>query len=136
MRKLRQAVVVGAMLGSITMLGAGVASADDTAEAAAPQGATSTESTTAAPQSAPKGKHGKGDDYEIVTVVECKQEIDNSVDRRQYGLVNLGDVTVPILGSGNADSTSNQNVCGIGNDKNYSGSEAETENEGDLLDLL
>jgi len=136
MRKLRQAVVVGAMLGSITMLGAGVASADDTTEAAAPQGATSTEGTTAAPQSAPKGKHDKGDDYEIVTVVECKQEIDNSVDRRQYGLVNLGDVTVPILGSGNADSTSNQNVCGIGNDKNNSGSEAETENEGDLLDLL
>ncbi|MHA4819039.1 hypothetical protein ACXZ65_32345 [Streptomyces aculeolatus] len=134
MRKLRQAAVVGAMLGSITMLGAGVASADDTT---APQGAHTTESTTAAPQSAPKGKHDKGgDDYEIVTVVECKQEIDNSVDRRQYGLVNLGDVTVPILGSGNADSTSNQNVCGIGNDKNYSGSEAETENEGDLLDLL
>ncbi|WP_326797308.1 hypothetical protein OG946_19315 [Streptomyces sp. NBC_01808] len=135
MRKLRQAVVVGAMLGSITMLGAGVASADDTTETAAPQGVTSTEGTTAAPQSAPKGKHhDKGD--KITTVVECEQAIDNSVDRRQYGLVNLGDITVPILGSGNADSTSNQNICGIGNDENSSESEAETENEGDLLDLF
>ncbi|MEO3765206.1 hypothetical protein [Streptomyces sp. B8F3] len=136
MRKLRQAVVVGAMLGSISMLGAGVAAADDTTEAAAPQGATSTEGTTAAPKSAPKGKHDKGDDYKITTVIECDQKIDNSEKTYQNGLVNLGDVTVPILGSGNADSTSNQNICGIDNDKNYSGSEAETENEGDLLDLL
>ncbi|AZM50853.1 hypothetical protein DMB38_18580 [Streptomyces sp. WAC 06738] len=124
------------MLGSISMLGAGVAAADDTTEAAAPHGATSTEGTTAAPKSAPKGKHDKGDDYDITTVVKCDQDIDNSVDRRQYGLVNLGDVTVPIFGSGNADSTSSQNVCGIDNDKNSSDSEAETENDGDLLDVL
>ncbi|WBB64305.1 hypothetical protein O7599_18110 [Streptomyces sp. WMMC500] len=136
MRKLRQAVVVGAMLGSITMLGAGVAAADDTAEAPAKHGVTSTEET-AAPQAAPtsKGKHDKGGD-KITTVIDCDQEIDNSVDRRQYGLVNVGDVTVPIFGSGNADSSASQNVCGIGNDENESDSEAETENEGDLLDLL
>lgn len=135
MRKLRQAVVVGAMLGSITMLGAGVASADDTATTPK-HGVTSSEETTAAPKSAPKSGHDKGNDYEIITAVECEQEIDNSVERNQNGLINVGDITVPILGSGNADSSASQNVCGVGNDKNYSGSEADTENDGDLLDLL
>ncbi|AKH86852.1 hypothetical protein AA958_17665 [Streptomyces sp. CNQ-509] len=123
------------MLGSISMLGAGVAAADDTTEAAAPHGVTSTESTTAAPKSAPKGKHyDKGD--EITTVVKCDQEIDNSVDRRQYGFLNIGDVTVPILGSGNADATANQNICGIGNDDNEAEAEAETENTTLLPGLL
>lgn len=133
MRKLRQAAVVGAMLGSISMFGAGVASADDTAAAPAPQGVTSTDTAAPTSTATPKGKHG-GD--EINTYIKCDQENDNSVDRRQYGFLNIGDITVPILGSGNADATSNQNICGIGNDENEADADAETENVAYVPGLL
>ncbi|MET9800376.1 hypothetical protein [Streptomyces sp. NPDC006368] len=85
MRKIRNAALVAAMLGSFSVFGAGVASATDDADS-------------------------YGDQYKYGNVVVCDQQSRTSNNTYQLGLLNItGPVT--ILGSGPATATAVQQIC-------------------------
>ncbi|MBT2493968.1 hypothetical protein J7E96_36900 [Streptomyces sp. ISL-96] len=88
MRKLRNAALVAAMLGSFSMLGAGVAAAGDG-------------------YGHPDGRH-KGKDGNVVV---CEQRSRVSDDTFQLGLINLATGPITLLGSGPATAVSVQQIC-------------------------
>ncbi|MET9803734.1 hypothetical protein [Streptomyces sp. NPDC006368] len=112
MRKIRNAALVAAMLGSFSMFGAGVAAASDAADSYGDQ----------------VSKDGN--------LVVCEQESRISDDTYQIGLINIaGPIT--LLGSGPATATSVQQICSGGDTLAGNGAAAETGTGLDLgLDLL
>ncbi|MGR8008928.1 hypothetical protein [Streptomyces hypolithicus] len=107
MRKLRNAALVAAMLGSFSMLGAGVATAADSYG----------------------DRDGKGKD---TNVVECEQRSRVGDDTFQLGLVNLATGPITLLGSGPATAVSVQQICSGEDTLARNGAVAET---GPGLDL-
>ncbi|GAA1547315.1 hypothetical protein GCM10009730_65500 [Streptomyces albidochromogenes] len=109
MRKLRNAALVAAMLGSLSMLGAGVAAAADAY--------------------GDRDGRGKGRDGNVVV---CEQRSRVSDDTRQLGLINLATGPITLLGSGPASSASVQQICSGEDTLARNGAVAET---GPGLDL-
>ncbi|MBT2492259.1 hypothetical protein J7E96_27855 [Streptomyces sp. ISL-96] len=107
MRKLRNAALVAAMLGSFSMLGAGVAAAGDGDGYGHPDG---------------WGK-GKGKDGNVVV---CEQRSHVSDDTFQLGLVNIATGPVTVLGSGPATAVSVQQICSGEDTRARNGADAET----------
>lgn len=104
MRKLRGAALVAAVVGGVSMVGAGAASA---------QGNGETPSTV---------------------IINCTQEVgDNTSTPEQVGLVN---VSGPLLIGGPADSSSNQQVCGLHNEDIESTAGDSTGGEGGTIGAI
>ncbi|MEU9982183.1 hypothetical protein [Streptomyces sp. NPDC050856] len=107
MRKLRNAALVAAMLGSVSMLGAGAAAASDT--------------------------YGDQDG----NVVVCDQQSEVSRDTFQLGLINVVSGPITVLGSGPATAVSVQQICSGEDTVAANEADAETGPGLDLgLDLL
>ncbi|HWM36022.1 MAG TPA: hypothetical protein VNS49_02740 [Streptomyces sp.] len=86
MPKLRVAALVATMVGSVSMLGAGVASAG-----------------------------GGGEESPRTVIVNCEQEANNNTSTPTIG-GGLITITGPLIVAGDGDSSARQQVCGIGNE--------------------
>ncbi|MBT2493908.1 hypothetical protein J7E96_36555 [Streptomyces sp. ISL-96] len=116
MRKLRNAALVAAMLGSFSMLGAGVAAAGDGDGYGHPDGR----------------HHGKDGN-----VVVCEQRSNVSQDTFQLGLINVATGPVTVLGSGPATAVAVQQICSGEDTLARNDADAETGPGVDIdLDLL
>lgn len=93
MRNLRKAALVAAMVGSFGLIGAGVASADASNE------------------------NGSMEDG---SKVSCYQEADETA---QFGLINVANSPITLLGSGPNPAGSNQQICSGENGFGYSNAE-------------
>lgn len=96
MRNLRKAAVVVAVIGSVSTLGAGVASAH--------------------------GDEGVSQSQRI----HCTQVATNGDQTTQIGLINLSDVPLTLIGTGPARPTATQQICGNENSHNENESRAHT----------
>ncbi|MEU9982942.1 hypothetical protein [Streptomyces sp. NPDC050856] len=109
MRKLRNAALVAAMLGSFSMLGAGAAAAYG-------------------------DQDGTGKDGNVVV---CDQQSEISQDTFQLGLINVATGPITVLGSGPATAVAVQQICSGEDTLAANEAEAETGAGVDLdLDLL
>jgi hypothetical protein len=109
MRKLREAALVATMVGGVTMVGAGAASA-----------------------------HGNGEAPTTV-IIHCTQEVGDNTETSADGASggNLVNISGPLLIGGPADSSSNQQVCGLNNeDIESTGGQSEAGEGGDLGSIL
>ncbi|MFV0126280.1 hypothetical protein ACLGI4_00895 [Streptomyces sp. HMX112] len=114
MRKLRNAALVAAMLGSFSLLGAGAAAASDA-------------------YGDQDGK-GKGKDGNVVV---CDQKSEISQDTFQLGLINVATGPITVLGSGPATAVAVQQICSGEDTLARNEADAETGTGVDLdLDLL
>ncbi|NLU75639.1 hypothetical protein HCC61_23770 [Streptomyces sp. HNM0575] len=84
MRKLREAAAVVAMVGSVSMVGAGVAAACGEHEESTPPSVS----------------------------IECTQDTGSNTATTQTGTVNISDA----LNGGDANSSANQQLCGLSNE--------------------
>ncbi|MET8677959.1 hypothetical protein ABZW18_10285 [Streptomyces sp. NPDC004647] len=138
MRKLRKVALVAAMVGSVSVLGAGVASAHGS------EGSHEYKHDKAHEYKHDKAheyKHDKAhdDDGDVynTTVIDCDQSADTTNVTSQNGLINIAGSPITLLGSGNAESNSTQQICGIDNDENENESEAESgDAEGNVLTIV
>ena len=100
MRKLREAAVVATMVGSVSMLGAGVASA------------------------------GGWEHHEPPTSVSVNCDQDNGDNTRTTSDGGLLDLSSLLGTGGDADSSATQQICGIGNSDNENTSGDSTGGDG------
>jgi hypothetical protein len=119
MRKLRKVALVAAMVGSVSVLGAGVASAHGS------EGSHEYKHD----KGAHEYKHDKAydDDKDVYNTIaiDCDQSADTINVTPQDGEFNFSDSPIALLSGGDADSSATQQICGIGNSENENESEAE-----------
>jgi hypothetical protein len=106
MRNLRKAAVVAAIVGSVSMLGAGVATADST----------------------PFG-NSNGADPAL-----CHQEIHQGTV--QNGVINIDNLGLGLLGNGSTPARANQQICANGPVFAENGADSGSNENGLLLGLL